>query len=210
MRNVLSAIGNTPLVELSRIVPQGSARVFMKLESANPTGSYKDRVALAMIEAAERRGDLRPGMRVVEYTGGSTGSSLAMVCAVKGYEFIPVTSDAIAREKIASMRAFGSTPVVLKSVGGKITPELMNGMLAETTRLANEPNTFYTDQFNNPDAPPGYSAFANEILEQLGSAPSAFCGAVGSAGMLSGVSLAFRAAGANTRIVALERLKHRS
>jgi len=204
MRNVLTAIGNTPLVELSRIVPKGSARVFVKVEAGNPTGSYKDRMALAMIEGAERRGELRPGMRVVEYTGGSTGSSLAMVCAVKGYEFIPVTSDAIAREKIASMRAFGSRPLVLQSESGKISPQLMERMLAETRRLAAEAGTFYTDQFNNPDAPLGYTALAHEVLEQLGAAPSAFCAAVGTGGLIAGVSPVLKEADRNTRIIALE------
>src|SRR5262245_49686217 len=105
-QSILHTIGQTPVVRLTRIVPAGSADVFVKLEYFNPTGSYKDRMALAMIEGAERRGALRPGMRVVEYTGGSTGSSLAMVCAVKGYAFAPLSSDAFAREKIQTMDAF--------------------------------------------------------------------------------------------------------
>ena len=106
--SVLRTIGRTPLVRLQRLVPGGSADVFVKLEYFNPTGSYKDRMALAMIEGAERRGALRPGMRVVEYTGGSTGSSLAMVCAMKGYPFHPLSSDAFAMEKLDTMRAFGA------------------------------------------------------------------------------------------------------
>src|SRR4026207_2046355 len=106
--NMLSAIGNTPLVRLSHIVPSGAADVWVKLEYFNPTGSYKDRMALSMIEEAERRGDLRPGMTVVEYTGGSTGSSLAFVCAVKGYPFTVVSSDAFAREKLQTMAVFGA------------------------------------------------------------------------------------------------------
>src|ERR1041384_1252500 len=111
--SVLDAIGATPVVELRRIVPPGAARVFVKLEYYNPTGSYKDRMARSMIEGAERRGTLVPGMRVVEYTGGSTGSSLAMVCAVKGYRFEPLSSDAYAREKIQTMRAFGADVTLL-------------------------------------------------------------------------------------------------
>src|SRR3954470_14990709 len=104
--SVLHAIGHTPLVQLTRVVAPGSADVLVKLELANPTGSYKDRMALAMIEGAERRGTLRPGMRVVEFTGGSTGSSLAMVCAAKGYKCVLISSDAFAEEKLRTMRAF--------------------------------------------------------------------------------------------------------
>src|ERR687898_3116076 len=106
--SVLQTIGRTPLVHLQRLVPEGSAAVFVKLEYFNPTGSYKDRMALAMIEGAEARGALKPGIRVIEFTGGSTGSSLAMVCAIKGYAFAPLSSDAFAREKIETMRAFGA------------------------------------------------------------------------------------------------------
>src|SRR3954463_15626147 len=98
--SVLDAIGKTPVVRLRKLVDGNSAEVVVKLEYFNPTGSYKDRMALAMIEGAERRGALRPGMRVVEYTGGSTGSSLAMVCAMKGYDFHPLSSDAFAAEKL--------------------------------------------------------------------------------------------------------------
>src|SRR5205823_10390641 len=114
---MLGAIGNTPLVRLSRIVPQGAADVWVKLEYYNPTGSYKDRMALSMIEEAERRGDLRPGMTVVEYTGGSTGSALAFVCAVKGYRFKVVSSDAYSREKLRTMQAFGAELHVVPSQG---------------------------------------------------------------------------------------------
>src|SRR5207302_3880312 len=110
--SVLHAIGRTPLVRLRRVVPAGSADVLVKLEYYNPTGSYKDRMALAMIEGAEARGTLKPGMRVVEFTGGSTGSSLAMVCAVKGYQFTPVSSDAFSKEKLDTMRAFGAELIV--------------------------------------------------------------------------------------------------
>ena len=124
----------------------------VKLEYYNPTGSYKDRMALAMIEGAEARGALKPGMRVVEFTGGSTGSSLALVCAVKGYRFIPVSSDAFAKEKLDTMRAFGGELIVVASDGGRITPPLFDRMRAEVHRLLQEPGTFWTDQFNNEDA----------------------------------------------------------
>src|SRR3954463_8129945 len=122
--SVLQAIGNTPLVQLTRIVPSGAATVLVKLESVSPTGSYKDRMALAMIEGAEARGALRPGMRVVEFTGGSTGSSLGMVCAAKGYPFVVLSSDAFAKEKLLTMTAFGADLRLIPSEGGKVTPAL--------------------------------------------------------------------------------------
>ncbi len=203
-RTVLDAIGNTPVVQLRRVVPAGAADVFVKLEYYNPTGSYKDRMALAMIEEAEKRGTLRPGMTVIEYTGGSTGSSIAMVCAVKGYTFRPLSSDAFAREKLQTMRAFGADLTLLPSEGGKITLDLFNRFKAEIARRAAEPNTFYTDQMNNEDSIVGYQPIGEEILRQVGPEIAAFCGAVGTAGMLSGVSAAFRAAGCGARLVALE------
>src|SRR6476620_8324549 len=121
----LQAIGTTPVVRLSKRVPPGSARVLVKLEYFNPTGSYKDRMALSMVEEAERRGDLRPGMTVVEYTGGSTGSSLAFVCAVKGYPFKVVSSDAFSKEKLRTMQAFGAELHLVPSRGGLVTPDLI-------------------------------------------------------------------------------------
>ena len=116
--SVLQAIGKTPMVHLNKVVPPNSAHVLVKLEYYNPTGSYKDRMALAMIEEAEQRGDLRPGMTVVEYTGGSTGSSLALVCAVKGYRFRVVSSDAFAKEKLQTMRVFGAEVKRVRWPGG--------------------------------------------------------------------------------------------
>src|SRR5713226_3710508 len=119
--STLQAIGNTPVVRLHKVVPANSAEVLVKLEYFNPTGSYKDRMALAMIEEAEKRGDLKPHMTVVEYTGGSTGSSLAFVCAVKGYRFRVVSSDAFAKEKLQTMRVFGAELDVIPSDNGKLT-----------------------------------------------------------------------------------------
>ncbi|HEY1912095.1 MAG TPA: cysteine synthase family protein [Vicinamibacterales bacterium] len=202
--STLHAIGNTPLVRLRRLIEPGSADVLVKLEYYNPTGSYKDRMALAMIEGAEQRGALRPGMRVVEYTGGSTGSSLALVCAVKGYRFTPVSSDAFAKEKLDTMRAFGADLRLVASEGGRITPPLFDWMLAEVKRLLEEPDTFWTDQFHNTDAVRGYMGIGRELFEQSGGKVDVFCGAVGTAGMLSGVSQALKAAGSRARIVALE------
>jgi cysteine synthase A len=200
---VLHTIGRTPLVRLRRLVPDGSAEVVVKLEYFNPTGSYKDRMALAMIEGAERTGALRPGMRVVEYTGGSTGSSLAMVCAMKGYRFHPLSSDAFAAEKLDTMRAFGADLEIVPSDGGKVTPALFDRFKARIAELTTDPNTFWTNQFNNADALDGYAAIGRELIAQVGRV-DAFVGAVGTAGMLVGVSKALKAADAATRIVALE------
>jgi cysteine synthase A len=202
--SVLHAIGRTPVVRLKNIPARDSADVLVKLEFYNPTGSYKDRMALAMIEGAEARGELRPGMRVVEFTGGSTGSSLALVCAVKGYRFVPVSSDAFAREKLDTMRAFGGDLQIVDSEGGRITPDLFVRMRALTDRLRQEPDTFWTDQFHNADAITGYMGIGRELLEQSGGALHAFCGAVGTGGMLTGVSKALKAGGCTARIVALE------
>src|SRR6201987_1664731 len=126
--SVLQAIGNTPVVRVRKLVSPSMAQVLVKLEYYNPTGSYKDRMALAMIEGAESRGALKPGMRVVEWTGGSTGSSLALVCAIKGYAFVPVSSDGFAYEKLQTMRLFGADLRIVPSENGKLTPELFRTM----------------------------------------------------------------------------------
>jgi cysteine synthase A len=202
--SVLHAIGRTPLVRLTRLVTPGSADVLVKLEYYNPTGSYKDRMALAMIEGAEASGALRPGMRVVEFTGGSTGSSLAMICAVKGYRFSVVSSDAFSKEKLDTMRAFGADLLVVPSDGGKITPPLFDKMRAEVKRMLAEGNTFWTDQFANTDALHGYMGIGRELLEQTGGRIDAFCGAAGAGGMIAGVSKALKAGGCQARIIVLE------
>ena len=204
--SVLQAIGGTPVVRLSSVVPAGAADVFVKLEFYNPTGSYKDRMALAMIDGAERRGTLRRGMRVVEFTGGSTGSSLAMVCAVKGYKCVLLSSDAFAEEKLRTMRAFGAELRIIPSEGGKVTPALFERFRAAIKQLAAEPETFWTDQFNNPDALDGYANIGRELAEQANGAIDVFCGAVGTGGMLAGVTRALREAITDRpiRIVALE------
>jgi cysteine synthase len=202
--SVLRAIGNTPLVRLRRVVPQDAADVLVKLEFYSPTGSYKDRMALAMIEGAEARGSLRPGMRVVEYTGGSTGSSLAMICAAKGYPFVVLSSDAFAKEKLQTMAAFGADVRIVPSEGGRVTPELFERFKREIKVLADEPNTFWTDQFHNTDAVQGYMEIGRELLEQTGGRLDAYCGAVGTGGMLRGVALALKAGGSHARVVALE------
>jgi cysteine synthase len=202
--SVLRAIGGTPVVRLRRVVPPAAADVVVKLEFVSPTGSYKDRMALAMIEGAEARGVLRPGMRVVEFTGGSTGSSLAMVCAAKGYPFLVLSSDAFSREKLLTMEALGAELRMVPSDGGKVTPALFERFKKEIAVLANEPNTFWTDQFHNEDAVGGYMSIGHELFQQTGGRIDAFCGAVGTGGMLRGVARALRDAGSHARIVALE------
>jgi len=185
-------------------VPAGAADVVVKLEFYNPTGSYKDRMALAMIEGAEKSGALRPGMRVVEFTGGSTGSSLAMVCAAKRYPCVLLSSDAFAEEKLKTMRAFGAELRLVPSDGGKVTPALFERFQQEIARLAAEPDTFWTDQFHNTDALEGYAGIGRELAEQAGGTIDVFCGAVGTGGMLNGVARALKDAGSKARIIALE------
>jgi cysteine synthase len=202
--SVLEAIGNTPAVRLQKVVTPHMADVVVKLEYYNPTGSYKDRMALAMIEGAETSGRLRSGMRVVEYTGGSTGSSLAMVCAIKGYAFVAVSSDGFAHEKLRTMKVFGADLRIIPSENGKLTPELFRTMIETAKKLGDEPNSYYTDQFNNTDAIQGYMGIGNELFDQLGPEITVFCAGVGTAGMLMGVSRALKARGAKTKIVALE------
>jgi cysteine synthase len=187
----LAAIGSTPIVRLTRLVDADAAEVWVKLEAANPTGSYKDRMALAMIEGAERSGSLRPGQAVVEYTAGSTGSSLSFVCAVKGYPARIVTSDAFAEEKLATMRAFGATLEVLPSPEG-ITPHLIPAMQERARALAGEIGGFQTDQFTNRDMLAGYRGLGEEILDQLDGRVDAWVSYVGTAGCFLGVAAALR------------------
>jgi cysteine synthase len=200
----LAAIGNTPVVRLNKIVPPNAAEVLVKLEYFNPTGSYKDRMALAMIEEAEARGDLRPGMTVVEYTGGSTGSSLAFVCAVKGYAFKVVSSDAFAQEKLRTMLAFGADLTLVPSIGGTITPDLVPRMMDKARELAAQDNTYWTNQLHSSDSIKGYQAIGQELAQQVSGPIDVFVASVGTAGMLMGVAQALRQAGKQTRIVALE------
>ncbi len=191
------------MVQLSRLVDDSCAEIWVKLEGANPTGSYKDRMALAMIEAAEADGRLRPGQLVVEYTGGSTGSSLAFVCAIKGYPLRIVSSDAFAAEKIRTMRAFGADVELLHSPQG-ITPDLIPAMRRRAAEIAAETGAFATDQFNNTDMVDGYRRLGEEILEQLAGPVAAFCSYVGTAGCFLGVTRALRAAAPQVQRVAVE------
>jgi len=157
-----------------------------------------------MIDEAEKRGDLRPGMSVVEYTGGSTGSALAFVCAVKGYKFKVVSSDAFAMEKLQTMKAFGAELTILPSHGGGITQDLIVGMIDAAQLIADSEDSYFTDQFNNRDSLVGYRGIGEEILQQVDRKIDAFCGGVGTAGMLMGVSSALRQVDPGVRIVAFE------
>lgn len=203
-RSILGAIGKTPLVQLGTMVPPGSADVFVKLEYFNPTGSYKDRVALAMIEMAEERGDLRPGMTVVEYTAGSTGSALAMVCAMKGYRLKVVSSDVFAREKLQTMRAFGAELTLVPSPNGKVTPELLTSMMETAQALAQADDVYFTNQRNNPDIIKGHGSIGRELLAQMDRPIDVFCAAAGTSGMVMGTGKVLREANSPTRIVVLE------
>src|SRR4051812_47907475 len=146
--SVLDAIGNTPLVQLRRVVPRGCARIVVKVEGQNPTGSMKDRMAQAMVAGAERDGRLSPGGTIVEYTGGSTGASLALVAAAKGYRLKIVTSDAFSAEKLTQMAAFGAELSLIPSEGGQITKSLIQSMIAAAKAISAEPGTHWTDQLN--------------------------------------------------------------
>ena len=202
--NALEAIGNTPIVKLNKVVPDHAADVWVKLEGGNPTGSYKDRMALAIIEGAESRGDLKPGMTVVEYTGGSTGSGLAFVCAVKGYEFHVVSSDAFAKEKLDTMRAFGAKLEVIHSPSGKINSNLINQMIDRAKELATKDDYFFSDQLNNADIIKGFEKMGLEILEQIDGSIDAFTCSVGTAGAFMGVSNILLDSDKDTKLVALE------
>lgn len=182
----MKAIGNTPLIKLEKLSEPGCADIYVKYEGANPTGSMKDRMALSMIEGAEKRGELKPGGTVVDYTGGSTGSSVAMVCATKGYKAHFVSSDAFAEEKLQTMRAFGATLEIFPSSNGKITAQLIDSMVARAKELSKQPNTFWTDQFNNVDNRNAYHNMAREIIAALGNNIDEFITGVGTAGSFSG------------------------
>lgn len=175
----MPAIGNTPLIKLERLPEPGSAEIYIKYEGANPTGSMKDRMALSMIEGAEKRGQLKAGGRVMDYTGGSTGSSLAMVCATKGYQAHFVSSDAFAQEKLQTMRIFGATLEIFPSDKGKITANLIDSMVLRAKELSLQPNTFWTDQFNNVDNRNAYHVMAREVISVLGNSIDEFIMGVG-------------------------------
>lgn len=186
--DILKAIGNTSIVQLRNVVPAGCAKVFAKLEWENPTGSMKDRMALAVISRAEADGRLRPGGTVVEYTGGSTGTSLALVCAAKGYRIRIVTSDAFSREKRDHMTALGAELTLVPSEGGLTTRKLILDMIETARAMSLEPNTFWTDQLESRDSIAGYYGLADEIWTQTDGTVDAFVHCVGTAASSRGVA----------------------
>ena len=200
---VLAAIGNTPLVQLGKVVPAGSARVVAKLETANPTGGMKDRMALSAIDAAETSGRLRPGGTVVEYTGGTTGVSLALVCAARGYRMEIVYSDAFSEEKGLTMRALGANVTIVPSEHKRINEALIKRMIETAREISTKPGTFWTDQLNNHDAITGYHALGDELWTQTDGAIDAFVQSVGTAHSIHGVARALRAH-KPLRVVAVE------
>jgi cysteine synthase A len=195
MESVLEAIGNTPLVRLRRCAPANGAELWLKLEYRNPTGSMKDRMALAMIEGAERDGLLAPGDTVVEYTGGSTGPALALVCRAKGYRALIVIADCFTEERFQLMRALGAELDVVSSVEGrpKVTAQDIRNMVARAAELAGRPGHYATDQFNNPYIIPDHrERLGQEIWDGMRGRVTAFCHGVGTASSLMGVSDALR------------------
>ncbi len=192
------------MVELHSIVPDSSARVLLKLESENPTGSMKDRMALAMIEAAEKDGRLRPGGSVVEYTGGSTGVSLAMICAAKRYPLHIVTSDAFSREKRSHMRALGAELTLIKSVGGGMDATLTQNMVEKAREIREQTGAFWTDQLKNVNQLTAYHAMGEEIWRQTDGRVDAFVQCVGTSASVRGVGEALRKHRRDTQIVAVE------
>jgi cysteine synthase A len=206
----MPAIGNTPLIKLASLSEPGSADIYVKYEGANPTGSMKDRMALSMVEGAEKRGQLRPGGTVVEYTGGSTGSSLAMVCATKGYKAHFVSSDAFSEEKLQTMRAFGAELDLIPSDNGMVTAGLFDRMIARARELSQAPNTFWTDQFNNVDNRNAYHTMAKEIISVLGNDIDEFIMGVGTGGSFSGNSEILKQEIPLVRCLAIEPLQVRA
>jgi cysteine synthase len=202
--DLLAAIGSTPLVELRRVVPAGGARVLVKLESANPTGSMKDRVARAMIEAAAASGRLSPGDTVVEYTAGTTGISLALVCAALGFKAHFVFSDAFSEDKGRMMRAYGAELTVVPSESGRITEKLIKTLISTAGELGRRPHHWACDQLNNADGEAGYHSLGEELWRQSGAQVEAFVQAVGTAHSIHGTAAALRRHNPRVRIIAVE------
>lgn len=202
--HVLDAIGNTPLLELRRVVPPGSARLVAKLESANPTGSMKDRMARALVERAAADGRLPPGGTVVEYTAGTTGISLAFVCAALGYKAHFVFSDAFSDEKRYTMRAYGAEITDVPSENRKITERLIKTMIASAGEISRQPGHWWADQLNNHDGEVGYYPLGEEIWRQTGGRVDAFVHAVSTAHSIHGTARALRGHNRDIRVVAVE------
>ena len=202
--DVLHAIGNTSIVRLRRVVPPGCARILAKLEWENPTGSVKDRMAHAVISRAEAAGRLEPGDTVVEYTGGSTGASLALVCAARGYRLRIVSSDAFSREKLDQMAALGAELVIVPSEGGLTTRKLILDMIEVARGLSRQPHTYWTDQLNNHDSLAGYHPLGEEIWSQTRGTIDAFVHCVGTAATSRGVASVLKRHKPGLQIVVVE------
>lgn len=203
-KTILDCIGETPLLPLRHVVPRNGARILLKVESQNPTGSMKDRMALAIIGAAEADGRLQSGGAVVEYTGGSTGVSLALVCAVKGHPLHIVTSDAFAQEKLDHMRLLGARLEVLPSESGRMTEKLTRDMIAAAGEIARRTGSYWVDQMNNTDQLAAYGSLADEIWVQAGGRIDGFVQSVGTAASLRGTADALRRRKGGIQIVAVE------
>jgi len=203
-QHILQRVGSTSLLALRKVVPGNGSRILLKLESENPTGSMKDRIALAMIEAAEADGRLKPGGAVVEYTGGSTGVSLALVCAVKDHPLHIVSSDAFSREKLAHMKVLGAALEIVRSEGGGMTEKLTRDMVAAAGAIAQKTGAYWTDQLKNEDQLAAYHRMADEIWRQTGGHVDGFVQSVGTAASLRGNAEVLRRYNANVRIVAVE------
>jgi cysteine synthase len=203
-RNILDCIGGTRLMALHNIRPTNGSRILLKMENENPTGSMKDRMALAMIEAAESDGRLKPGGSVVEYTGGSTGVSLSLVCAVKKYPLHIVTSDAFSKEKLDHMQVLGATLEIVRSNGGGMTEKLTRDMIEAARVVAANTGAFWTDQMKNQDQISAYHKMAEEIWSQTDGKIDGFVQSVGTAASLRGIGEGLRRRDAQIRIVAVE------
>jgi len=203
-RTILQAIGNTSLVELQRVVPPGCGKVFAKLEWENPTGSMKDRTAQAMIARAEEDGRLRPGDTIVEYTGGSTGISLALICVAKGYRLHIVTSDAFSQDKLNQMAAFGAELTLVPGEGGRTTKKLILDMIEAAREFSRKPHTYWTNQLHNVDSIAGYYPLGEEIRSQTNGEIAAFVHCVGTAASLRGVATVLKRYNPGIRIIAVE------
>ncbi len=202
--NILQAIGNTSLVQLQKVVPGGCAKIFVKLEWENPSGSMKDRVALAMISKAEEDGRLKPGYSIVEYSGGSQGISLALVAVAKGYPIHIISSDAFSKEKLKQMAAYGAELTLIPSEGGSMTKKLLSQMIEAARELSQKPNTYWTDQLNNVDGMSGYYPLAEEIRKQTNGAVNAFVQGVGSGTSALGVATVLKRYNPGVKIIAVE------
>ncbi len=202
--DILEAIGNTSMVRLRSVVPAGCADIFVKLEWENPTGSFKDRMAHAVISQAEEDGRLKPGYTVIEYTGGSTGTSLAFVCAVRGYRIHIVSSDAFSKEKLDHMAASGAELMLVPSEGGLTTKKLIFDMIETARRLSEAPNTYWIDQLNNHDTIAGYYPLGEEIWSQTNGKIDAFVHCVGTAASSRGVATVLKRYKPGVKVVVVE------